>query len=52
MYIPVFIPNPASAWPYYYQNTISILNNTLIIGVLAVALFKIKKLISDVPSAA
>jgi hypothetical protein len=48
MYIPVLIH------PFYfvYIESIYIFKNTLIVAVLAVALYKIKKLLNDVPQAA
>jgi hypothetical protein len=48
MYVPVFILQ----YDYVYLKGIYIFNNTLIIAVLAVALYKIQKLLDDMPQAA
>jgi hypothetical protein len=48
MYVPVFILQN----DYVYLKVIYIFNNTLIIAVLAVALYKIQKLLDDMPQAA
>ncbi len=49
MYFPVFLVHD-----YYtvYSKCVYIFNNTLIIAVLAVALYKIQKLLWDMPQAA
>ena len=51
MYVPVFIPSLHSAWFDYYLSSIRIFNNMLIIAVLVVALYRIKKLIDETPQA-
>ena len=49
MYVPMFL-KPIDF--VYYPRYVYIFNNTLIIAVLAVALYKIKKLLSDAPQVA
>ncbi len=53
MYVPVLMPSlDMSNHPWTYLRSIYIFNNTIIVAVLAVALYKIKKLLSEVPQAA
>jgi hypothetical protein len=49
MYVPLFFIH---LYAYFYSKNVYIFNNTLIIAVLAVALYKIQKLLNDVPQAA